>query len=229
MCLFCYLCRILRNRILRNSMKPLHLEYYLYQCNQILLDCCFMLPPLPYGIEWLAKQLIIFIYVSTFSSAGCRVSLVEQAWGRRLRPKSFYIVERAKSGVKKNMQLKHLACVLAKDLLILMEAYCLCCNSLVLDVRLVRTKANLYIPSDLCFRSLWYRTHIFIPCGFNPGQEWMFTRIKWHSWFHLFLGRMQNRPGINPVVPNEALAGPGVAMFRNKDARTWHVMTLITF
>ena len=27
---------------------------------------------------------------------------------------------------------------------------------------------------------------------------------------------MQNRPGINPVVPNEALAGPGVAMFRNK-------------
>ena len=49
------------NRILRNSVKPLHLEYYLYQCNQILLDCCFMLPPLPYGIEWLAKQLIIFI------------------------------------------------------------------------------------------------------------------------------------------------------------------------
>jgi len=149
--------------------------------------------------------------------AGGRVSLAEQAGGRRLiRAKSFYIVERAKSGVKKNMQLKHLACVLAKDPLILMEAYCLCCNSLVLDVRLVRTKANLYIPSDLCFRSLGYRTHIFIPCGFNPGQEWMFTRIKWHSWFHLFLARMQNRPGINPVVPNEALAGPGVAMFRNK-------------
>ncbi|KAG2650034.1 hypothetical protein PVAP13_1NG191100 [Panicum virgatum] len=59
------------------------------------------------------------------------------------------------------MQLKHLACVLAKDLLILMEAYCLCCNSLVLDVRLVRTKANLYIPIDLCFRSLWYE-HIFL-------------------------------------------------------------------
>jgi len=64
------------------------------------------------------------------------VSLAEQAGGRRLiRPKSFYIVERAKSGVKKNMQLKHLACVLAKDPLILMEAYCLCCNNLVLDVR----------------------------------------------------------------------------------------------
>ena len=48
----------------------------------------------------------LYLFVSTFSSAGGRVSLVEQAWGRRLRPKSFYIVEKAKSGVKKkNMQI----------------------------------------------------------------------------------------------------------------------------
>ena len=38
------------------------------------------------------------------------------------------------------MQLKHLACVWVKDLLILMEAYCLCCNSLVLDVDLSELK-----------------------------------------------------------------------------------------
>ena len=41
---------------------------------------------------------------SLAEQAGGRVSLAEQAGGRRLiRPKSFYIVERAKSGVKKNM------------------------------------------------------------------------------------------------------------------------------
>jgi len=71
------------------------------------------------------------------------------------------------------MQLKHLACVWVKDLLILMEAYCLCCNSWVLDVRLVRTKANLYIPSDLC--------HIYVGyCGSIAVVELNLMDISGH-------------------------------------------------
>jgi len=48
--------------------------------------------------------LLVAMEQGLLEQAGGRVSLSEQAGGRRLlRPKSFYIVERAKSGVKKNM------------------------------------------------------------------------------------------------------------------------------
>ena len=56
-----------------------------------------------------------------------------------------------------------------------------------------------------CFCSLCCRTHVFMSSGFDPVQEWMLTRIQWHCRFHSFLTRIQNRPGINPVVPNEPL------------------------
>ena len=59
-----------------------------------------------------------------------------------------------------------------------MEAYCLCCNSLVLDVRLVRTKANLYIPSDLC--------HIYVGyCGSIAVVELNLMDISGHLYSHV--------------------------------------------
>ena len=47
------------------SAKPIHLEYHLYQCNQILLDCCFMLARWhPYTWNQVTGQRVVYNYFS---------------------------------------------------------------------------------------------------------------------------------------------------------------------